>query len=164
MVDRTSGIWTWALAVYARPGVPDACLRLQDVHGQQTCLLLWAVWAGEVDKALMARAAGLAQAWDEVAILALRRVRRALKPPCTPIANSARKGLREAVKACELQAERALLDALAELSGGTSGGASSLAALEAASRAWGKPAPREALDALAAALEPVPFEAESGSA
>ena len=62
----------------------------------------------------------------------------------------AREGLREDVKAAELRAERALMESLEPL--GKNGGAHALAALEAASAAWGKPAPANALAALAAAL------------
>jgi uncharacterized protein (TIGR02444 family) len=40
-----SVFWEWALDAYARPGVAEACLELQDVHGQNVPLLLWAAWA-----------------------------------------------------------------------------------------------------------------------
>src|SRR5262249_34016824 len=38
-------LWEWTLEAYARPGVPEATLSLQDRHGQNTSYLLWAVWA-----------------------------------------------------------------------------------------------------------------------
>ena len=38
-------LWDWSLEAYGQPGVPEACLALQDGHGQNTSLLLWAVWA-----------------------------------------------------------------------------------------------------------------------
>ncbi|MFN3583665.1 TIGR02444 family protein [Phenylobacterium sp.] len=146
------GIWDWALEAYGRPGVPEACLALQDGHGQNTCLLLWAVWAEARDPALLVRAAGLARAWESAAVGPLRAVRRGLKAPVADIADAARERLREDVKAVELHAERVLLEALADL-GGRFGGAPALPALEAASAAWGRTAPRQALAALAAALE-----------
>lgn len=145
-------IWDWALAAYARPGVPEACLALQDAHGQNTPFLLWAVWAEADDAALLARAADAARAWDALTVTPLRAVRRALKGAHPPVADAAREALREDVKGAELHAERVLLQTLAALDG-RYGGAPALTALEAASRAWGKPAPREALAALAAALE-----------
>ena len=37
-------LWGWTLEAYARPGVPEACLELQDEYGQNTSYLLWAVW------------------------------------------------------------------------------------------------------------------------
>jgi hypothetical protein len=78
-------------------------------------------------------------------------VRRALKAPAPPVRDEAREGLREDVKAAELRAERVLMETLEAMSG-RSGGASALAALQAASRAWGKPAPDEALAVLVATL------------
>lgn len=144
-------IWDWALAAYGWPGVPEACLALQDDHGQNTCLLLWAAWAGASEPELLRRAAETARAWEAAAVLPLRQARRAIKAPQPGIADDAREALRTEVKACELHAERVLLQALAGL-GGTGGGTPALEALEAASAAWGPVAPRRVLADLAAAL------------
>lgn len=144
-------LWSWTLEAYAREGAPQACLRLQDVHGQNTSLLLWAVWAETDDAGLLDRAADLARRWEALALAPLRDVRRALKPAFTGVDDDARGGLREDVKAAELRAERVLMETLEGLAKGK-GGARALTALEAASRAWGKPAPPDALAALAAAL------------
>jgi uncharacterized protein (TIGR02444 family) len=144
-------IWDWALEAYARPGVPEACLRLQDEHGQNTSFLLWAVYAEVGDPELLASAAAAAQAWDHTALVPLREVRRALKPPLPPIDDHARLALREGVKGLELAAERLLLETLEGMSQGR-GGAHALEALEAAAKAWDKPAPAGALAELAAAL------------
>ncbi|MCR5877980.1 TIGR02444 family protein [Phenylobacterium sp. J367] len=146
------GIWDWALEAYAREGVPDACLALQDEHGQNTPYLLWAVWAEAQDPELLRTAADAARRWDAQAVSPLRAVRRAIKAPCPPVDDAAREALREDVKAAELRAERLLLETLAGLSRGELGGAPALTALKAASRAWGRPAPDAALAALAAAL------------
>jgi uncharacterized protein (TIGR02444 family) len=145
-------IWEWVLEAYARPGVSDACLRLQDEYGQNTNLLLWAVWAEVRDPALLARAAALTRAWESAAVRPLREVRRALKAPMPPVDDALREGLREDVKAAELRAERALLETLADLAGDTRGGAHALDALKAASAAWQAPAPDAELAALAGAL------------
>lgn len=144
-------IWDWALEAYARPGVPDACLRLQDEHGQNTSLLLWAVRAEVRDAAVLARAAEAARAWDRTALIPLRDVRRGLKPPLPPFDDGARLELRQQVKGLELAAERLLLETLDRLSKGR-GGAPALEALTAASKAWGRPAPAHALAELAVAL------------
>lgn len=146
-------IWEWALAAYARPGVPEACLRLQDHFGQNTNLLLWAVWSETADPALLKKAAEIARTWEAAAVLPLREARRALKAKLPPIDDHARDGLREDVKAAELRAERVLLETLAELAGAASGGAAALEALAAASAAWIPAAPSSELAALAAALE-----------
>lgn len=144
-------IWEWALEAYARPGVPEACLALQDDHGQNTSLLLWAVHAEARDPDLLARAAEAARAWDRTALVPLREVRRGLKAPLPPVDDRAREALREEVKRLELAAERLLLETLAGLSD-RQGGAHALEALEAASKAWQKPAPADALAELARAL------------
>ena len=145
-------IWDWTLGAYGRPGVPEACLRLQDSFGQNTDLLLWAVWAETSDPALLASAAEATRRWEALALAPLREVRRALKAPAPPVEDAAREGLREDVKAAELRAERVLLETLAALAGAARGGAHALDALRAASAAWGRPAPGEELAALAAAL------------
>ena len=151
MHARDGVLWDWAVEAYGRPGVEDACLTLQDRHGQNVPLLLWAVWAKRDDPALAARAAGLAREWDALAVSPLRVVRRSLKPTFNGIADSAREALRQDVKAAELLAERALLQAL-EAVAPPDGQADALSALLAASSAWKKPAPGDALAVLAAAL------------
>jgi uncharacterized protein (TIGR02444 family) len=145
------GLWDWALRAYGREGVPQACLALQDDHGQNTSFLLWAVWAETADGAQLAAAAAVARGWDALALGPIRAVRRALKSPFAGVEDGAREALREDVKAVELRTERVLMEALEAMTEGR-GGAHALDALEAASRAWGRPAPDEALAALAAAL------------
>lgn len=145
------GIWDWVLEAYGRPGVPAATLILQDTYGQNTSYLLWAVHAETSDPELLAQAAEATRAWDRTALVPLRDVRRALKPPLPPFADASREALREEVKELELAAERLLMETLDGLSHG-GGGAPALAALEAASAAWGPPAPNNALAELAGAL------------
>ena len=147
----TTSIWDWALEAYGRPGVPEACLTLQDLHGQNTSLLLWAVYAEVGDPALLARAASATRAFDAIALSPLREVRRALKPALPPFDDPARLALREDVRALELASERLLMETLARLSQNR-GGTHALDALKAASSAWGPPAPANALAALATAL------------
>jgi uncharacterized protein (TIGR02444 family) len=144
-------LWEWTLEAYARPGVPEATLELQDGHGQNTSLLLWAVWAEARDPDLLARAAELAHDWERTALVPLRQVRRALKPPLPPVDDGARASLRDDVKAAELRAERLLMETLEAMTA-RPGGAHALDALKAASAAWGRPAPEHALAVLAAAL------------
>lgn len=144
-------IWEWALEAYARPGVPEACLRLQDEYGQNVSLLLWAVHAETKDAAVLTQAAEAARAWDAAALVPLRQVRRTLKAPLPPVDDGARLSFREEVKAVELAAERLLLETLETLVEGQAG-THALDALLAASAAWGTPAPADALAELAAAL------------
>jgi len=146
-------LWTWAERAYARPGVAEACLRLQDEHGQNVCLLLWAVWAEARDEALLGRAVAAARAWEAAAVLPLRSLRRGLKAPVPPVADAPREALRQMVKAAELAAERVLLESLEALGGERKAGAPALEALQAAALAWDGTRPDAALAALAAAFE-----------
>jgi uncharacterized protein (TIGR02444 family) len=145
-----SGVWDWALAVYAKAGVPEACLALQDAHGQNTSLLLWAVYSRQDDPSVLAQGAALATAWDSAALHPLRAARRALKPSLPPVDDTRRSGLRADIQGLELAAERLLLETLEALA--PSGVASAPEALAAAVGAWDKPASPEALAALADAL------------
>lgn len=148
----TVAIWDWVLAAYGRPGVPAATLALQDLHGQNTSYLLWAVHARTTNADLLVRAAAAARAWDQAALVPLREVRRALKPSLAPFPDDQREALREAVKALELASEKLLMETLDGLSH-ERGDAAVLYVLHAASQAWGPPVPDETLAALAAALE-----------
>lgn len=144
-------LWDWALRAYSRPGVPEACLSLQDDHGQNTSFLLWAVWAETSDQQALSSAAQIGRAWEARVLAPIRQVRRLLKPAFPPVDDGAREGLREDIKAAELRAERVLMETFESLTR-ERGGAPALAALQAASRVWGKPAPDEALARLAGAL------------
>src|SRR5512140_1870344 len=111
-------LWDETLEAYGRPGVPEACLTLQDTYGQNTSLLLWAVWAETADPQVLARAADVARRWEALALAPIRAVRRALKPAFPGVADGAREELREDVKAVELRAERVLMETLEGLTEG----------------------------------------------
>lgn len=145
-------LWDWTLEAYGQAGVPEATLALQDAHGQNTSFLLWAVWAEGPTPEALAQAVAAAKAWDAAVLVPIRDVRRTLKAAMPPVDDAAREGLREDVKAAELRAERVLMETLETLAGASSGGHGALAALQAASAAWGRPAPDDALAVLARAL------------
>lgn len=145
-------LWDWAVAAYEAPGVADACLELQDGHGQSTCFLLWAAWSGAADPGLLERAADIARAWDAELIGPLRQARRALKPPRPPLPDAEREALREEVKAAELKAEQGLLMTLGRLVPARRS-QDQLGVLRAAAGIWGEAAPEAALAALAAGLD-----------
>ncbi len=151
--------WAWALRVYARPEVPEACLTLQDGFGQCVPYLLWAAWAAQAGRALepaqLAAGADLAGRWEAAATGPLRIARRALKPGVEGIEDPAREALRAEVKALELKSEKLLMQTLAALPGapGTAPvDADLVRALAAAVRAWPHPAPRSAIEGLARTL------------
>lgn len=146
-------LWDWALEVYARQDVADACLNLQDAHGQNVPYLLWAAWAaGEGRLADANAAARLMKQWDAEVGAPLRGVRRALKAPFPAVADAPRESFREALKGVELQGERVLLESLEAMSGPASAPLDVLEALLAAAAASGDPPRRSALERLAKAL------------
>lgn len=111
MPDLTHGpadrLWAFSLSVYGRPGAAEACLLLQDRHGLDVNLGLFALWLGaggqRLDDATLAAARTAVEEWHRAAVVPLRNVRRFLKPLAGDAAVAA---LRNAVKATELEAER----------------------------------------------------------
>jgi len=147
-------LWDWALEAYARQPVAEACLKLQDAHGQNVPYLLWAAWmAGEGRSADLKDAAKLMRAWDAEVGAPLRGVRRALKAARPPVDDAAKDALRDAVKAVELKGERVLMESLEALSGPQGAPVPVLDGLLAAAQASGDPPRRAALETLASALE-----------
>jgi uncharacterized protein (TIGR02444 family) len=147
-------LWDWALEVYARQPVAEACLQLQDAHGQNAPYLLWAAWMAQEGRIADLRdAARLMRAWDAEVGAPLRGVRRALKPARPPVDDAAKDALRDAVKAVELKGERVLMESLEALSGPPGDPGPVLDGLVAAAAASGDPPRRSALEALASALE-----------
>ena len=100
-----AGLWRFSLRVYRRPGVASVCLRLQDQHGLDINLLLYAAYAAVSGRGAVAArdlvAADRAIAgWRRQVIEPLRRLRRELKGVAAATAT------RQRVLAAELAAER----------------------------------------------------------
>ncbi|WP_371132608.1 TIGR02444 family protein [Phenylobacterium sp.] len=159
-----SGLWVWAQGAYARPGVSEHCLRLQDSHGQNVSLLLWAAWAGPVDAPVLTHAAEAVRAWEHTVVAPLRMARRAAKDPSPGIDAGAQLAAREAIAAAELRAERALLESLELLTEAAGAEGHTLTALRAAALAWGAVPPEPELARLAAALDGALLSIESSRA
>ncbi|MEO4048440.1 TIGR02444 family protein [Pseudomonas sp. CAU 1711] len=106
-------LWSFACACYARPGVEQCCLHLQD-GGADVCLLLCALWLERrgvpCSEARLARLKAVAEPWQRQVVQPLRELRRGLKEAARLDPQQAR--LREQVKAMELEAERELLKRL----------------------------------------------------
>jgi uncharacterized protein (TIGR02444 family) len=102
--------WSFALALYARPGVADACLKLQDALGVDVNVLLFALYAsergvafGEEDIVAIDRAAA---EWRDEVVVKLRAIRRGLKAGPPPAPGPDTEALRDLVKKAELRAEQ----------------------------------------------------------
>jgi len=147
-------IWDWALKAYARQPVAEACLHLQDAHGQNVPFLLWAAWMAEEGRtANLKDAARTMRQWDAEVGAPLRGVRRALKPPRPPVDEIAKEALRDAVKDVELRGERVLMESLEALSTPSGAPIPVMDGLVDAAEASGDPPRRAALEKLAVALE-----------
>jgi uncharacterized protein (TIGR02444 family) len=109
MPDRAS-FWSFSLAFYARPGVAELCLDLQDGFGVDVNMLLYLLWQAtrrrRLDAGEVGRVAALVADWRQHVVLPLRQTRRFLKTPAPSWPAAEAHALRERVKAAELQAER----------------------------------------------------------
>jgi uncharacterized protein (TIGR02444 family) len=110
----SGSFWDYSLAVYARPGVAEACLALQDRFGLDVNILLFCCWAGARGEALgpaaLARLLEAAGPWQEQVVKPLRAARRWLKGrPGAEV-----QALRARIEADELEAERLEQALLAE--------------------------------------------------
>ena len=148
----------FAEALYARDGVREACLQLQDEAGCDVTLLLAAAWLGSrgcvASPAEWAAVAAELAPWREGVVAPLRGVRRHLKVWAAepePESGPGVEAIREQVRAAELAAE---FHALAWLEGrltdvGRPGGDAVAANLAAAA---GASAPAAAVGALRAGV------------
>lgn len=107
--------WTWSLEAYGRPSVEEILLDLQDRHGLDVNLLLFACWTGAtgrgpLDEKIWAELVAGTADWRANVIEPLRAVRRHLKDRGDMPGAAVR---REKVKALELEAEHAAQLAIA---------------------------------------------------
>lgn len=104
-------LWSFAVDLYAAPGVAEACLALQDQHGCNVNILLFAAWMGRVQRRSlspgeMAEAAAIVRDWQAEIVRPLRSVRRRLKTGPAPAPSATSEALRARLKAVEIEAER----------------------------------------------------------
>ncbi|MBA6118319.1 TIGR02444 family protein [Pseudomonas putida] len=106
-------LWNHALALYARPGVEEACMSVQAMGGD-VCLLLCATWLQRRNVTVDAERAkalrDLAAPWQRGVVTPLRELRQQWRASAQHDPQLA--ALREQVKGLELQAERTLLERL----------------------------------------------------
>jgi uncharacterized protein (TIGR02444 family) len=105
-----SPFWTFSLRIYGQPGVPPACLTLQDGSGVDVNVLLFALYAASCGKGLtstdLTRIITSIDPWKLQAVVPLRGVRRFLKDTPAGFASEGVEELRKRVKAVELESER----------------------------------------------------------
>ncbi|MFV3304920.1 TIGR02444 family protein [Pseudomonas sp. NY15181] len=109
-------VWSYALKLYARPGVEPACLSLQE-SGVDVCLLLASAWLGDAgvafEPARMSVLESAARDWREEVIVPLRSLRQRWREPARQ--DAALAPLRERLKQLELEAEKVLLERLEDV-------------------------------------------------
>lgn len=111
--------WAFALEVYARPGVAEACLKLQNEAGVDVMLFLMVAYAAARHRILLTRLEirkldEVCRPWREQIVQPLRAIRSGLKLGPLPAPNSETEQLRSKVKDVELAAERLQNRLLAE--------------------------------------------------
>ena len=109
--------WNFSLAVYNRPGVPEACICLQDECGADVNLVLFILWQASEGREMTPQGvAGVEAAvgeWQSEVVRPLRGVRRWLKQ--NHLAGSQSGALRDAFKKLELESERLQQERMAGL-------------------------------------------------
>lgn len=152
--------WDSSLALYRRPGVPEACLRLQDRDGLDVNLVLWCLWLGAtgrtMDDALLGRGMAAVAPWRARAVLPLREIRRDLKPGVPGAPPAEVNTLREAIKKLELETERIqhlILEGLAPAAAGPADASANALRYAAAAGARAHDALRDDVALLAAAYK-----------
>ncbi len=112
------GLWDFSVSLYAKPGVKDACLELQDRCGLDVNLLLFAVWSavagpGRLDAARFRDCVALTEAWQAEMIQPLRKLRRSCRAELPPAPGVDTAALAVQLQAAELAAEQVELSLLA---------------------------------------------------
>jgi len=114
-----TSFWDWSVATYARPGIKDALLALQNTHGFDINMVLWRLWLDQSHRAPtpeMDRAAHeLSQRWRATVVGPLRAARDDIKHPPSGVDMAQALELRERILHVELEAERLQQDALERL-------------------------------------------------
>ncbi|MGI9162419.1 MAG: TIGR02444 family protein [Mycobacterium sp.] len=118
--DDPGSVKQFALALYARDGVAEACLHLQNRHDLDVTLVLFAAFVGAVRRQRLTSsnlnaARARVDAWHIEVVRPLRAVRKRLKTGPPPAPNDVTALLRGRIQKIEIEAEMIELDELGEL-------------------------------------------------
>ncbi len=115
-----NAFWRFAIDRYARNGVSQRCLALQNRLGADVCVALFCLWKGQ-DGLAVSRATlkaidqGEIGRWHRDVVQPLRRVRQAMKACPAALSPQSVEADRRSVKLAELAAERQEITMLALL-------------------------------------------------
>ena len=114
-IDANLGLevdsWEFALRIYARPLVAEACLKLQDEAGVDVMMLLFTAFAAVRHQVLLTKLEirdldEACRPWREQIVQPLRAIRGRLKSGPLPAPSSETEPFRSTIKTAELVAER----------------------------------------------------------
>lgn len=117
--DIGETFWAYSLGVYARPGVAERLIDLQDNLGVDVNIILFCLWCsktgrGPLDLALFKAIIAASAPWQRGVVSAIRALRRELKPGVPHIPATASNAVREEIKRLEIECERIEQELLAE--------------------------------------------------
>lgn len=121
MTDQDGGnpFWAFSLALYERPGVELACLRLQNKADMDVNLALLCCWLGMrgvfLPKESLQLLVDRTEAWRQSVVKPLREARIASKSVELPVELAEKPAFRENLKQVELSAEKMLQDMLYQM-------------------------------------------------
>ena len=114
-----SAFWQFSLALYARPGVGDACIELQERAHVDVNVLLYLLFLAsrkvQIDLDAVSRIDATVAGWRDQIVSPLRTLRRALKTGVAPCPVGESVPLRSTIKRVELDAEHLQQNMLARL-------------------------------------------------
>ena len=106
----TEEFWEFALLRYARPGVAQCCVALQDAHGANVMLLLYCAWRAQggecVRDAALRQAMARLEPLDRHLLRPLRAARRAIRRAADALDSPALGVSADRLMQAELAAER----------------------------------------------------------
>ncbi len=112
-------LWEFAVRTYRTPGVPDACLTLQNRYGADVNMLLYCCWIsgrlGAFPPELFARAIEFSSEWASKTVIPLRSARTWMKDAdcaAEPVPTEAFIRVRQKIKTVELESEKLQLQVL----------------------------------------------------
>jgi uncharacterized protein (TIGR02444 family) len=113
---QPSPFWTFSLGFYRQPGVPEACLELQDRCGVDVNVVLFLLWTATLKRRLQTAEvrtlADKVRTWQTEVVVPIRNLRRFLKSPPPLLDKGVAELFRTKIKAVELESERLQQEAM----------------------------------------------------
>ena len=148
LTEPHNPLWTFSLSFYGLPGVAEACIRCQEEAAADVNLILFLLWQAGSGTSHNAESIATidrtVSAWRREVIQPLRELSRLLKGRGVDL-------FRDAIKSCELDAERLEQDAL-RVHAKPTGSEGSAEASRSSLTAYGTVLPSELPDAAVAVL------------